>query len=794
MARSANIYTGDGATTNFAVNFTLGFISRSDVVAYVEGELDGSLNQVYRTIVWINDGLITLSPAPADTKTVWIRRKMDKTILQHDFQDGAIQNETSLDESNLQLLYIIHEILDGFYNVSALDLAELLLTVKDNSLMDTYTELRGQSVGYATVGGRDALGDGGGGVFYWNSSNLSTEVSADPQGGIYVAPTSDPTGASGAWVRQYTGYTNPLWFGADPTGGVTSFNALLAAQAIGDGVELTDGSYLIDSDLTLSGLWSFKGGQLKWGALAVVTFDHPKIIADKVQIFDVTPDWINMVVDNTTVDYRYAQNVVGPSPPLLDTNYGEWMHPEWFGAVKADPADPIDSYDACQIAHQVGNLHLSTLYYISRPFMQLNNKIVEGEGGRPTLYGFVVSPTLIPFTGTRGLTNFEDTGIVGTDLANGINQNPYTTTRGFVISCEGVNDAEFVPFHFLNLEGSEISQFICQVIPYGVVTVPSVKNLGHFRYGPLTIENCEIFTPSQVTISDAYAWRCTEMTNMVMTAMNYVGICAVPPYFRATTPSAVIAMNNEIHPSEGGGLNTTPQIIARGPVMFESVQLSTKTVDSTGFQLNYSSSVTYEAKPSIYDCGTSNHPADGTGVKCYDIPIVLIDDDGVRLPKRYERTYLFGTGYAQGAASLYGITSFSEGRALFYGGAEELANNSKQQDAYYRQVGDVGAGSTFSTPFPKSQLNDANSIGLMQGTIQISGRDAGGLDAGYYAVYYMEGNNTANGLLRLSVLVGSDMWTITADAATQLFTALNHSVNTSQDTIVSITSQSAYVL
>ena len=252
MARSANIYTGDGATTNFAVNFTLGFISRSDVVAYVEGELDGSLNQVYRTIVWINDGLITLSPAPSDTKTVWIRRKMDKTILQHDFQDGAIQNETSLDESNLQLLYIIHEILDGFYNVSALDLAELLLTVKDNSLMDTYTELRGQSVGYATVGGRDALGDGGGGVFYWNSSNLSTEVSADPQEGIYVAPTSGPTGASGAWVRLFSGAMSTDWFGGDLQ---AALDIIVAKGTViipdGSAVTLTAGVTCEEKDITL---------------------------------------------------------------------------------------------------------------------------------------------------------------------------------------------------------------------------------------------------------------------------------------------------------------------------------------------------------------------------------------------------------------------------------------------------------------------------------------------------------------------------------------------------------------
>ncbi|MCC4260775.1 MAG: phage tail fiber protein [Pseudomonadota bacterium] len=41
------------------------------------------------------------------------------------------------------------------------------------------------------------------GIFYFNPADLSAEVSADTQQGVYVAPANDPTGASGAWVRQY---------------------------------------------------------------------------------------------------------------------------------------------------------------------------------------------------------------------------------------------------------------------------------------------------------------------------------------------------------------------------------------------------------------------------------------------------------------------------------------------------------------------------------------------------------------------------------------------------------------
>ena len=41
------------------------------------------------------------------------------------------------------------------------------------------------------------------GNFVFDASDLSTKVTSDPQQGVYVAPTSDATGASGAWVREF---------------------------------------------------------------------------------------------------------------------------------------------------------------------------------------------------------------------------------------------------------------------------------------------------------------------------------------------------------------------------------------------------------------------------------------------------------------------------------------------------------------------------------------------------------------------------------------------------------------
>jgi hypothetical protein len=51
------------------------------------------------------------------------------------------------------------------------------------------------------------------GLFEFDGSNLAATVAADVYQGVYVAPSSDATGASGAWVRQFEGPVQLSWFG-----------------------------------------------------------------------------------------------------------------------------------------------------------------------------------------------------------------------------------------------------------------------------------------------------------------------------------------------------------------------------------------------------------------------------------------------------------------------------------------------------------------------------------------------------------------------------------------------------
>lgn len=52
------------------------------------------------------------------------------------------------------------------------------------------------------------------GAFKFDASDLSAEVTLDTQQGVYIAPTSDATGTSGAWVRQDIRHLTPAKFGA----------------------------------------------------------------------------------------------------------------------------------------------------------------------------------------------------------------------------------------------------------------------------------------------------------------------------------------------------------------------------------------------------------------------------------------------------------------------------------------------------------------------------------------------------------------------------------------------------
>lgn len=118
MAYSIIKYDGDGSTIQYAINFTLGFLSRSDVTCRVDNEVDGLDDPVYRTLTWINDGLVEIQGSPPldGEDNVIFTRTVSKTTLVHDYNNGAAIDESNLDESNKQTLMAVQEFLDGRLN------------------------------------------------------------------------------------------------------------------------------------------------------------------------------------------------------------------------------------------------------------------------------------------------------------------------------------------------------------------------------------------------------------------------------------------------------------------------------------------------------------------------------------------------------------------------------------------------------------------------------------------------------------------------------------------------------
>lgn len=110
----------------------------------------------------------------------------------------------------------------------------------------------------------DLMEAGRKGLFQWDGSDLSDEVTNDPAQGIYVAPTSDATGASGAWVRVRDKSMGLLttWFkGAGDTSEAQSINAAIALALYLDetkvrmpgGVLSIDDPVVVNRDIELIG-------------------------------------------------------------------------------------------------------------------------------------------------------------------------------------------------------------------------------------------------------------------------------------------------------------------------------------------------------------------------------------------------------------------------------------------------------------------------------------------------------------------------------------------------------------
>lgn len=108
MALSRITIPGNGSTTQFVVQFPLGFLEESDITCKVGTEPG------FRTITFITPTQLQISgAAPGVGIPVVFERTVSPTELVVDFTDGDIQNDDNLDAMQKQGLMLIHQVLDG---------------------------------------------------------------------------------------------------------------------------------------------------------------------------------------------------------------------------------------------------------------------------------------------------------------------------------------------------------------------------------------------------------------------------------------------------------------------------------------------------------------------------------------------------------------------------------------------------------------------------------------------------------------------------------------------------------
>lgn len=115
--------------------------------------------------------------------------------------------------------------------IAGADAAQAVVATKLDKLssLSSLPALSG-SYGQVSVQYRSFPGDGYAGTFEWIPGDQSASVSKDTGQGVWVAPSADPTGASGAWKRIYEGPALLDWFAdVDPSGATASHVGLQRA-------------------------------------------------------------------------------------------------------------------------------------------------------------------------------------------------------------------------------------------------------------------------------------------------------------------------------------------------------------------------------------------------------------------------------------------------------------------------------------------------------------------------------------------------------------------------------------
>lgn len=157
--------------------------------------------------------------APVSGALVYVRDNGTNALVQLYSDDGVTPTGNPVTTNSLG--YYEFFVADGTYKLEVAYSSAVQVTIPNVQVVDARSLPRAAATRDAlaaldgsTIKSATLLESGREGVFVWDSSNLSSRVTADSNRGVYVPPASAPTGASGAWVRADVVMLNVRWFGA----------------------------------------------------------------------------------------------------------------------------------------------------------------------------------------------------------------------------------------------------------------------------------------------------------------------------------------------------------------------------------------------------------------------------------------------------------------------------------------------------------------------------------------------------------------------------------------------------
>ena len=113
MAKTYFEYTGDGVRTVYPAEFVLGYLQKGDIHVY-----QGTDHTIQLEYTWQDSTTIELAAPIATGTTLRVRRVVNRSALQNDYQGGAVLEEDNLNNSFRQGLMVAEEVEDGILSAA----------------------------------------------------------------------------------------------------------------------------------------------------------------------------------------------------------------------------------------------------------------------------------------------------------------------------------------------------------------------------------------------------------------------------------------------------------------------------------------------------------------------------------------------------------------------------------------------------------------------------------------------------------------------------------------------------